>query len=118
MFYHLWGWDDHIKACIETTKLLKPAPGSMIFGWQLGASPAGQVERKLSSKRLHQHKNMYQHDEESWKRMWKEIEAETGTKWEVHTKSVVTPELQARQGVMPIRDGTTLVALFFSMTRL
>jgi SAM-dependent methyltransferase len=118
MVYHLWGWDDHIKALIQTVKLLKPLPGSIIFGWQLGASPAGEVERRLDRNRLQQHKNMYQHDEESWIRMWKEVEAQTGTNWEVQVKSVVTPETKAAQNVMPIRPGSTLAAVFFAMTRL
>ena len=119
MFYHLWGWDDHIKTLIRTIRLLKPIPGSTLFGWQMGATPAGEISRELYQNRLEQHKLMYLHDEESWKKMWKEVEAQTGTRWEVQAKAIVTPEIEARQKIMPVRrEGETLVALFFSMTRL
>jgi SAM-dependent methyltransferase len=115
MVYHLWGWDDQIKACVETIKLLRPVPGSVLFGWQLGATPAGEIERMNSMAK--RHKMMYQHDEESWRRMWKEIENQTGTKWDVEVRSVVTPELKGRHGVST-REGSTLSAVFFTMIRL
>jgi SAM-dependent methyltransferase len=119
MFYHLWGWNDHIKTLIRTIKLLKPVPGSMLFGWQMGGSPAVEINRGLYQGRLDQHKLMYLHDEESWKKMWKEVEAQTGTKWDVQAKPVITPEIQAGQYKMPLdREGVTLSAVFFSMTRL
>jgi SAM-dependent methyltransferase len=119
MFYHLWGWDDHVKTLIRTIKLLKPVAGSMLFGWQLGGNPAMEINRGLYKGRLDQHKLMYLHDEASWKKMWKEVEAQTETQWEVQAKSVIVPEIKAMQDILPAgRNGVTLAAIFFSMKRL
>jgi SAM-dependent methyltransferase len=118
MFYHLWGWKDHIKTLARTIKLLKPISGSTLFGWQLGASPAVEINRNLYQNRLSQHKLMYLHDENSWKKMWAEVESQTDTKWYVEAKAVVTPEITQRQQEMPHPEGTTLHAIFFIMTRI
>lgn len=116
MVYHLWGWKDQVKACIETTKLLKAVLGSTIFGWQLGSNPAGEVERKLDDSRK-QHRMMYQHDAESFKKMWEEVEQATGVKWDVQAKSKPT-ELKTRQGVLPLKEGSVLTVITFIVTRL
>ena len=118
MFYHLWGWNDHIKTLIRTVKLLRPVPGSTLFGWQMGSTPAIEITRELYENRLEQHKLAYQHDEESWVRMWREVEAKTDTKWDVRAKAIVTPEIKERQKLMPQSEGRSLCALFFTMTRL
>lgn len=118
MFYHLWGWEDHIRTLIRTIKLLKPIPGSTLFGWQMGATPAAEINRDLSQNRLSQHKLMYLHDESSWRKMWVEVEAQTETKWRVEARAIVTPEITQRQQEMLHPEGTTLHAIFFSMVRI
>jgi len=116
MVYHLWGWKDQVRACIETTKLLKPNTDSMIFGWQLGATPAGEVERELDNSRKH-HRTMYQHDEETFKKLWEEVGTETGVNWNVQVKTTAISQLKARQGVLPTKDGSVLTAISFTVTR-
>ena len=51
MVYHLWDWENQLKASIETVKLLKPCKDSVLFGWQLGSTPASAVERRLEDSR-------------------------------------------------------------------
>ena len=88
----------------------------MLFGWQMGASPAGEVDRKIYGNRSTQHSLMYLHDGESWKKMWAEVEAQTGTKWDVQAVAVETPEVSERMGAR-VPD-KTLHSIHFSMTRL
>ncbi|KIW00033.1 uncharacterized protein PV09_08385 [Verruconis gallopava] len=118
MFYHLWDWDGQVKAFIQTIKLLKPVPGSMIFGFQLGATPAGEVQRKRAGKESLKQMYTYQHDEESWRAMWREIETKTSTKWDVDVKGIVTPEIEERRGIVPTREGSSIIGVVFTMTRL
>jgi SAM-dependent methyltransferase len=86
MVYHLWAWDGQLKACIQTARLMKEKPGSFLFGWQLGATPA-VVQKKLSlGWRRGTYINMFRHDEESFRKLWKEVTHETGIDFDVTTK--------------------------------
>jgi SAM-dependent methyltransferase len=42
MFFHLWDLPTQIQACIRTISLLKPHPGSVLIGCQIGG-PGGDI---------------------------------------------------------------------------
>lgn len=116
MFYHLWDWDGQLEAFIATTKLLKPKPGSMLVGWQIGASPAREFDREVAvtGQKDVKHRVMYQHDAKSMKKMWEKISEETGVKWKVDVTNDL-PEWMARVAIYFGNEGVSRMT--FMVTR-
>ncbi|KAF2092408.1 hypothetical protein NA57DRAFT_50389 [Rhizodiscina lignyota] len=83
LFFHLWGWDQQLEASVAASKLLKPVPGSVLVGWQIGATPAREVIRQSKDSGSELKWVMYQHDEASLTKMWEEVGRRTGTRWKV-----------------------------------
>jgi SAM-dependent methyltransferase len=77
-FFHLFDWDDQVKAAKRTVQLLKPVPGSLIIGRQgAKANFAG------SEAHVQKEKTAFWHNVESWKKLWEHVGQETGTEWKV-----------------------------------
>ncbi|KAF2822198.1 hypothetical protein CC86DRAFT_373368 [Ophiobolus disseminans] len=76
-FFHLFDWDDQVKAAKRVVQLLKTEPGVMVFGRQGALVDAGSFEYANKEQRA------YWHNVESWDKLWKQVGDETGTKWEV-----------------------------------
>jgi hypothetical protein len=76
-FFHLFDWDDQVKAAKRTVQLLKPVSGSMIIGRQGGKAEAGSFAH------VQKEKTAFWHNVESWKKMWEQVGSETGTEWRV-----------------------------------
>lgn len=74
-FLHLFTLSSQTLACTRMAKLLKPQPGSTVFGRQMGNVEALSVEI--------QGKTLWQHDPRSFEEMWKKVGDETGTQWKV-----------------------------------
>ena len=68
-FFHLFSWDDQVEAISRAICLLKPKPGSMVFGRQTAVSQAKEVEHPANKRSG----NMFRHDMESFQRMVKGI---------------------------------------------
>lgn len=76
-FFHLFTWDQQVAAVKQVIALLRPRPGSLVIGRQLaGRDPIDPDDRENAPKR-------YRHDVQTWKRLWRQVEGETGTRWEV-----------------------------------
>lgn len=95
LFFHLWDWDRQLEVSVAASKLLKPVPGSMLIGWQIGATPARLFERPStgSGTEYRKHMQMYQHDEKSLSNMWEEVGRRTGTQWKVEAKNDFPEEI-------------------------
>jgi SAM-dependent methyltransferase len=91
MVYHLWDWEKQLKASIQTARLLKDKQGSLLFGWQLGATPAMEQNRTSLVTKRTGHVVMFRHDHDSFKKLWQEVSKETGIDFEVVT-NVVYPD--------------------------
>ncbi|KAH7092206.1 hypothetical protein FB567DRAFT_614085 [Paraphoma chrysanthemicola] len=76
-FFHLFSWDDQVKAAKRVVQLLKPEPGAMVFGRQ-GAKPDAGSFAKIN--KVH---TAFWHNVESWEKLWKQVGEETGTQWDV-----------------------------------
>jgi hypothetical protein len=72
-FLHLFPWDQQVTVYKRIVQILRPQMGSAVFGRQVGALEAKAVERERG--------RIWQHDAESFKRMWEVVGAETGTRW-------------------------------------
>ena len=77
-FFHLFEWEDQVRAAVKVAGILRPAKGSLVFGHQMGYIKAGS--RKMAAA---PNGSCYLHDVESWKRLWEEVEKDVGMKFEV-----------------------------------
>lgn len=58
-------------------QLLRPQAGSLLVGRQVGRIDPADPDDKVNAP-AH-----FRHNVETWKRLWGQVEAETGTRWEV-----------------------------------
>lgn len=76
-FFHLFTWDQQILVAKCIITLLRPQPGSLLVGRQVGKvkhSEGPEAGESLIG---------YFHNEESWREMWEVVARETGTRWRV-----------------------------------
>ncbi|KAF1835161.1 hypothetical protein BDW02DRAFT_298696 [Decorospora gaudefroyi] len=76
-FFHLWQWDEQVKAAKRVVQLLKPVPGGLLIGRQGGKPEAGSLGNVVKEM------NPFWHNPESWAQMWEQVGKETGTEWKV-----------------------------------
>ena len=76
-FLHLFNLEDQHRACKQIVRLMKSMEGNTVFGRQMGNVKGREVPNKLDGKTL------WQHDEVTFKDMWREVGEATGTRWEV-----------------------------------
>lgn len=75
-FFHLFSWDNQKIVAHRVAKLMRPQKGSLVVGAQVGHSTPEETPRREGGTR-------FQHNLESWRRMWKEVGDETGVEFEV-----------------------------------
>ncbi|KAI0201663.1 hypothetical protein F4808DRAFT_459787 [Astrocystis sublimbata] len=74
-FFHLFTWDDQMRAATRMVRLLQPhRPDVMLFGRQVG-TVLPRDNGKIGSDKV------YLHNAASWQRLWDEVGERTGTKW-------------------------------------
>lgn len=89
-FFHLLTWDDQVKGAKRILRFLKPGrTDHIVWGDQIGSvkpgvNPLPAAENEVT--------NRYLHDEASWQRLWDEVGAQTGTKWEARSELIPIPE--------------------------
>ncbi|MCJ1387965.1 hypothetical protein MMC18_000808 [Xylographa bjoerkii] len=71
---HQWDWDGQVKAAKSLATFTKP--GSLIVGNQIGNPKAHEITLKSIGV------PMWRHNPKSFKKLWDQVGAETGTKWE------------------------------------
>ncbi|KAI0178094.1 hypothetical protein BJ166DRAFT_491904 [Pestalotiopsis sp. NC0098] len=77
-FFHLFGWDDQVRAARRVVRLLKPRDQSaFIFGRQVGCDEPSALPEGGPGGR----QDKFLHNAESWQRMWDVVGEETGTRW-------------------------------------
>jgi 2-polyprenyl-3-methyl-5-hydroxy-6-metoxy-1,4-benzoquinol methylase len=80
-FFHLWGYEDQIKVSKIVASLLRPQAGSMILGRQMGAVKVAELGTAKNTTG-----KMFQHNDESFKNMWKDIGDDLGVSFTVDVK--------------------------------
>ena len=76
-FFHLFPRPRQLIAVKATIQLLKPKPGSVVLGRQLGSVKPGEYDVMKDGRW------QFRHDVDSWRELWEEVGRETGTKWRV-----------------------------------
>lgn len=93
--FHLFDWDKQLEAMTNTlTYLLRRRPGSMVFGRQVGTDTPGPHESSTSTSGA----VMYQHNEETQRRIWETVEAKTGLNLRIEV-DLVDWQRPARSGI-------------------
>ncbi|KAF9630887.1 putative methyltransferase domain-containing protein [Lasiodiplodia theobromae] len=100
-FFHLFPRADQLRAAERVVALLKPEPGVVVVGSQIGSPKPGVSESWTHGKKAER----FVHDPTTWRELWDEVGQRTGTKWEVVEarlkkveKKDVSPELLKRVG--------------------
>jgi SAM-dependent methyltransferase len=88
-FFHLFDYDNQLKASKTVARLLRPESGSSIFGRQVGALKAAEHNHNSNPEQ-----KMFRHSPESLAKMWEEIGEELGARFTVTAK---TRELEGKQ---------------------
>ena len=78
-FLHLWDWEGQINVACRMVGLMQPRVGVRMLGRQIGSIKA-QAKVHETNKNG---QTMWKHDPDSFAKMWAEIGAKTGTKWDV-----------------------------------
>jgi hypothetical protein len=107
--FHLFDWQGQIKVASKAVGWSKGV-GSVICGEMIGKVEA---EEKVSGWGKSGTAHFWQ-NEQSWRRLWKEVEEKTATKWEVWIDAVRTSELGDIYKYM----GDTTIKVRFVCTRL
>ncbi|KAI0436320.1 hypothetical protein F4803DRAFT_566945 [Xylaria telfairii] len=74
-FFHLFTWDDQVRAASRMVRFLHPHRADvMLFGRQVGTMLPRDNGKAGSDK-------VYLHNAASWQRLWDEVGERTGTRW-------------------------------------
>lgn len=74
-FFHLFTWDDQVRAASRMVRFLHPDRRDvMLFGRQVGTMLPRDNGKAGSDK-------VYLHNADSWQRLWDEVGERTGTRW-------------------------------------
>jgi hypothetical protein len=84
-FFHLFDWTHQVLAAKRIVEILKKEPDVLIVGRQLGAGASGEIESRVDNK------TRFWHNAESFKKLWKQVGDETGSKWDVDVTSIEYP---------------------------
>lgn len=76
-FFHLFPRPRQLTAAKTVVALLKPKPGSLVLGRQLGSVRPGEYDVMKDGRW------QFRHDVRSWTEFWDEVGRETGTSWRV-----------------------------------
>ncbi|KAF2151566.1 hypothetical protein K461DRAFT_294469 [Myriangium duriaei CBS 260.36] len=85
-FVHLFDHEHQIQAVIKLIRVLKPQAGSMFVGSQNGFP--GSMDAPIGDPKPGFQSTIKLHDEDSIRALWKEVEARTGTRWDVEAKLI------------------------------
>ena len=85
LVHHLWSWDEQLQALVNLSRLSKP--GSMVLGLGVGWTKGREIQTQWKNAT----KTMFYHDNETMVKLWEEVSAVTGTRWEIDSS---TPRME------------------------
>ena len=76
-FFHLFNLEDQLQIAKRVINLVRPRPGSLVIGRQVGNINPSSIARRSGSG------TRYRHNDASWIKMWEQASQETGTSWKI-----------------------------------
>lgn len=113
-FFHIFDYQDQVILSRNAAKLLRPKPGSIIFGYQMGRTNAAERDLPIGSSKSGK---VFWHSRESFEKMWQDIGAELGIQFKTsmtyHTENIegfrkMDPELTGTRFVVELLSATSL----------
>ncbi|RDW67588.1 hypothetical protein BP6252_08984 [Coleophoma cylindrospora] len=86
-FLHLFGYDEQVQICKRIVQLTRPVKGTMVLGRQVGNVDAAEKPHRTNKGQV-----MFQHNTESFQKMWNAVGDATATKWSVRAELVNVEE--------------------------
>jgi SAM-dependent methyltransferase len=80
-FLHLFDYDGQVRAAKAIVSLLRPGPGVIVLGGQVGSIKPRVVEVSARTS-----PKPYLHNVETFEKLWEQVGRETGTSWKVDAK--------------------------------
>ena len=81
LFLHHFDFEECVRVCARVMRLLKPKPGSMVMGVQVGSLVGDSKPIPIPSGGV-----LFRHDIASFQKVWEEVGALTGTMWKVEAR--------------------------------
>ena len=81
-FFHLFEHAQQVAVAKRCVQLLAPRAGSLLVGRQVGNEQAGEYVVKGRGREY----SRFRHNADSWRALWEQVGAETGTRWEVDAR--------------------------------
>ncbi|EPS38606.1 hypothetical protein H072_7627 [Dactylellina haptotyla CBS 200.50] len=81
-FLHLFGQEQEFKAACQMVEIMKDKEGSIIMGRQVGSHEPGFHSISLGRREV------FRHNPETWKGLWRRVGEATNTKWDVQAHLV------------------------------
>lgn len=94
--FHLFSWDDQVKAAKRVVKLMRPQKGSLILGSQIAHNEPGEVPSRPGRRSG----TMYRHDEKSWERFWGGVGKEVGLAFTVRSSLSPYPKMEGMEDTL------------------
>jgi len=86
-FLHLFDWEEQVEVAKQIAKLLRPKPGSLIMGRQIGNKKPGSYPRRSGGG------FRFRHDESTLVKMWEEVTQTTNVKFKVESSMLPLPSV-------------------------
>lgn len=106
--FHLFTWDDQVRAAKRVARLMRPQKGSLVIGSHVAHQDAGEVPSRPGRRSA----TMYRHNADSWGQLWQSVGKEVGVTFTV--KSILIPHPQVK-GMEAAHEG--LCRLIFEVWR-
>jgi len=81
-FFHLFKYEEQFDVAKRVVQLLKPEPGSLVVGRQIGNENFGEYNTPGYSGE----KGRFRHNPKTWTELWDEVGEATGTQWKVEAE--------------------------------
>lgn len=114
-FLHLFSWNRQVQVIVDVfVPLLKPAPGSLVVGWQIGTPKGGDYPFPGPGSSTNR---SFRHDSETWERLWRLVGEKTGTRWDAK-QWTAKPKMVFEEDLTELPDGQDFLTQTFVVRRL
>lgn len=108
---HLFPYAEQLMVAAGLARCLRPRPGSLIIGRQVGAATPGEYRGLTDGT------TTYRHDKESFCRFWEEVALRVGGEWKVDVR-LDLEEIQQGVNQEQIWSGEKMRRLHFTVERI
>ena len=103
--FHVWDYDNQLRAAIRLVRFCRDKPGVMITGRQLGSRLGGHYSmRGVDDGAFH-----YRHNIETLKGFWRDVENATQTRWTLEASFIADDAVGGANRMCPVDNDTAMI---------